>query len=579
MPLLNAWLIKNRKYRNGLQTPLKICASKKNQAHRSMKENPHNNEAAKKFKLLRDKFGKSVKKAKTDFFAQKFESCIGDSRQTYKLLNDTKGITRKSSQVPALNSCNARCTDPSGADIAEEFNTFFTNVGPKLKYNIKPVPLTKMDEVNHSMYLKPITCDEVREIIDNLDNKISSGDDDISNVIVKLSSNVTIPYLTQIINLSFEEGIFPDDLKKAKVIPLHKDGSKIDENNYRPISLLIVWSKIIERALFIRIYACMEYHNLFFNRQFGFRTKHSTIDALVELVEKIRLNCRNVKAIGFYRDLKKAFDTIEHDILLKKIENTGIRGPALSWVTTYLKGRQQRVIINGAFSSWKSIVCGVPQGSILGPLLFLIYIKDLPLVCKSLDVILFADDTNLTAINKDDNSVQEDLQSISNWLIAYKLILNMDKTVQMNIRNKNSASKSVFKFDDVSIEVRNLCKYLGIYVDSKLSFQSHIEYIKKRLSKPCAIICKLRQYVPRKQPIDYYRSNLNPIIQYGILVYGCCSYSSVLLIYILQKKILKFIYFRKRSDSSRDIFISNKLLTVFEFHVYELLQFVLKSLS
>ena len=155
----------------------------------------------------------------------------------------------------------------------------------------------------------------------------------------------------------------------------------------------------------------------------------------------------------------------------------------------------------------------------------------------------------------------------------------MDKTVQMNIRNKNSASKSVFKFDDVSIEVRNLCKYLGIYVDSKSSFQSHIEHIKKRLSKQCGIICKLRHYVPRKQLIDNYQSNVNPIIQYGILVYGCCSYSSLLPIYILQKKILKFIYFRKRSDSSWDIFISNKLLTVFEFHVYELLKFVLKSLK
>ena len=185
-----------------------------------------------------------------------------------------------------------------------------------------------MDEVNHSMYLKPITVDEVREIIDNLDSKFSSGVDDISNVIVKLSSNVTIPYLTQIIHKSFEEGIFPDDLKKAKVIPLHKDESKLDENNYRPNSLLIVWSKIIERALFIRIYAYMEYHNFLFNRQFAFRTKHSTIDALVELLEKIRLNCQNVKVISFFLDLKKAFDTIEHDILLKKIENNGIRGPA-----------------------------------------------------------------------------------------------------------------------------------------------------------------------------------------------------------------------------------------------------------
>ena len=137
-----------------------------------------------------------------------------------------------------LNSCSERCTDPSSDDIAEQFNTFFTNVGPKLKEKIRHVPLPEMNEVNHSMYLKPITIEEVREIIENLDNKVSSDDDDISNVIVKLSSNITIPYPTQVINKSFGEGIFPYDLKKAKVINLHKDGSKLDENNYRPISLL-----------------------------------------------------------------------------------------------------------------------------------------------------------------------------------------------------------------------------------------------------------------------------------------------------------------------------------------------------
>ena len=192
---------------------LKNLRFKKNKAHRNMKQNPQNNEAATKFKLLRNKFETCVKKAKKDFYRQIFESCMGDSRQTYKLINDIKGTNRKSSQVPALNSCSERCTDSSRADIAEQFNTFFTNVGPKLKEKIKHVPLPEMNEVNHSMYLKPITIDEVREIIENLDNKFSSGDDDISNVIVKLSSNITIPYLTQIINKSFEEGVFPDDLK------------------------------------------------------------------------------------------------------------------------------------------------------------------------------------------------------------------------------------------------------------------------------------------------------------------------------------------------------------------------------
>ena len=212
MLLWNAWLIKKLKYRNGLTTHLKTCTWKKigltgawNKIRKIMRQHQNSNY-----------YATNLKKYWKDFYRQKFESCIGDSRQTYKLLNDIKGNTRKSSKVPALKSCNARSSDPSSADIAEEFNTFFTNVGPNLKENIKHVPLPKMDEVNHSMYLKPITCDEVREIIDNLDNKFSSGDDDISSVIVKLSSNITIPYLTQIINKAFEEGIFPDDRKKPK---------------------------------------------------------------------------------------------------------------------------------------------------------------------------------------------------------------------------------------------------------------------------------------------------------------------------------------------------------------------------
>ena len=224
---------------------------------------------------------KHVSKKLKKIFIDKNLNHVWETQGKHKLINDVKGTNSKSSQVPALNSCSERCTDSSSADIAEQFNTFFTHVGPKLKEKIKHVPLPEMNKVNHSMYLKPITIDEVREIIENLDNKFSSGDDDISNVIVMLSSNITIPYLTQVINKSFEEGMFPDDLEKAKVIPLHKDGSKLDENNYRPISLLIVWSKIIERALFIRIYAYMEYHNLLFNRQFGFRVKHSTMTLLL----------------------------------------------------------------------------------------------------------------------------------------------------------------------------------------------------------------------------------------------------------------------------------------------------------
>ena len=400
------------------------------------------------------------------------------------------------------------------------------------------------------------------------------GDDLINNIIVKASKKEVVKVLTYLINRSFDEGAFPNSLKKAKVIPLHKEGPKTDENNYRPISLLTVWSKIFERVMYNRMYNFLEHFSLLYSKQFGFRAKHSTIDALVELTEKLRYS-KYQKKMTFFLDLKKAFDTLDHNVLLDKIEKYGIRGNCLKWLHSYLTNRMQRVEANGTTSKWKEIKYGVPQGSILGPLLFLIYINDLPLACKSLDVILFADDTNLTALNCDIEDIEEDLHSLNNWLNANRLALNRKKSVQMNIGK--TASITEFCLSDCVIDAKTVCKYLGILVDNKLSFQSHIDFVKQRLGKQCGIISKLRHYVPRSQLLAYYSSNIKPIIQYGILVYGCCSYSSLEPIFILQKKILKFIYFRKRRDTCSDIFNDNKILTVFELYIYELLKFVLRS--
>ena len=307
----------------------------------------------------------------------------------------------------------------------------------------------------------------------------------------------------------------------------------------------------------------MEHFSLFYKKQFGFRKKHSTIDALIELMEKVRLfGAKNTSC--FFIDLKKAFDTIDHSILLFKLEKYGIRGQAHHWFTSYLLNRKQRVEVNGSSSNWKRIVCGVPQGSILGPLLFLIYINDLPSSCQNLDILLFADDTNLTAINCSNEDIDRDLESLSNWLEANKLVLNLEKTVQMNIGNSASSSH---KLNNQVILINAVCKYLGLYVDNRLNFSSHIDYVKMRLSKQCWIVSKLRHYVPRNLLIEYYKSNVNPIIQYGVIVYGCCSFSSLQPILRLQKKILKFIYFRKNYSNSDDNFVRNKLLTVYEFQI------------
>ena len=425
------------------------------------------------------------------------------------------------------------------------------------------------------MYLVPATEQEILEIIQNLENKSSSGDDYISNLIIKTACTTIASYLTYLINKSMNQGVFPDTLKKAKVIPLFKEGSKTDVNNYRPISLLTIWSKIIERVIYNRMYHFMERFSPLYNKQFGFRAKHSTIDALVDLTENIRSrSCK--KVIGFFSDLKKAFDTLDHSILLSKLERLGFRGNCLAWLISYLSDRYQRVEVNGISSQWRKIEHGVPQGSILGPLLFLIYINDLPAACPDIKILLFADDTSLMAVDEQIDHLNSNLLMLGKWLNATKLALNLSKTIQMNL--KPSASNDFLLFNSCPILVKPVCKYLGVYVDNKLSFRSHIEYVKTRLGKQSGIISKLRHFVPKFELMNYYKTNVVPIIEYGILVFGCCSYKAQEPIFIMQKKILKLIYFRKRSDSCDDIFLKNECLTVYKLHIYELLKFVLRSI-
>ena len=326
-------------------------------------------------------------------------------------------------------------------EIVEKFNEYFSTIGQTINQQIENCTESySINETEFSMFLKSTNIPEVKKVIDNLNAHKSAGIDGIPADVIKNCSDIFAPLLTSLINLSFSQGTFPSCLKIARVIPISKGSDKTDMNNYRPISLLSVVSKVFERIMYSRIISFLEKFHLLNDSQFGFRSKRSFVDAIAHIVEKVREDHHKTFYTCIFLDLKKAFDTVDHTRLLQKIYNIGIRGKAFYWLQSYLQGRTQVVSINNCSSQVRDINYGVPQGSILGPLLFIIYINDIISVCDKIQPTLFADDTNLlismekTAITEFANDME--LNRIDMWLKVNKLSLNLDKTHCMPFKKK-----------------------------------------------------------------------------------------------------------------------------------------------
>ena len=524
---------------------------------------------------------KSIRLAKKSYCQNQFQKYKFDSRKTWATINDILSRKKVKREFPEYFIIKKNHVSNKQV-IADEFNEFFTNIGPKLSNDIK----SNCSLTYKSFLKKNITTTfnfdiieekTVRDTINDLQSKSSCGHDNISTILLKSLIPSIGSALTLIINQSLCTGIFPNRLKIAKVLPLYKKGDSHLFDNYRPISLLPAVSKIFEKIVYKQLYTYFTKNNLIYNSQYGFRQLHSTELAALEFSDRITNNLNNGEIpIAIFLDLSKAFDTLDHQILLSKLKYYGVRGSALNWFSSYLTDRSQYVSFDGVDSKMYPLSTGVPQGSVLGPLLFLIYMNDVSEASDKFHSILFADDTTLTeplctfdllaTRNKFDkknlsDNINLELQKIYDWLCVNKLSLNIGKTKFMIFHyTQRNISKFIpdLHINNHVIECVKEFNFLGTIFDENLTWNSHTQKVANKISRTLGMLNRLKHTLPFSALKLLYNSLILPHLQYGILVWGF-KHNRV---FKLQKRAMRIITCSKYNAHTAPIFKSLSLLKV-----------------
>lgn len=481
-----------------------------------------------------------------------------DQRSMWSNLNEILGLKNRDNSVKI--DVDGQLTT-HGPTVADRFNKFFSSIGPQLASSISSNRDIKkfgtLNPLQNSIYLSPATVQEVVLRIKELDPSKSCGLDGIHATFLKTHHVMFSMLLRDVFNECILTGRYPDCLKTARVVPVYKTGSRSDTNNYRPISVLSVLSKILEQLLVKRMTCFFNQHDVLYSHQYGFRTGSSTLTAMCELTDDIykALDSRNIMGVLFL-DLKKAFDTIDYEVLLQKLDSYGVRGTANDLIRSYLTGRTQCVVINDATSTRCPLTVGVPQGSNLGPLLFLIYVNDLARLKLHGKPRLFADDTSLSyqAPNPESavQQMKEDMLVLQDYFNENLLSLNLTKTkyVLFHSSRVQPSPHEELIVNGIVLEKVPTFRYLGLTIDATLSWGEHINKLQRDLSSVCGILWKAAKFLPPKQLCTMYHAFIQSKLQYMVSIWGAASKSRLKILQRVQNRCLKIVYRKPRLYST-----------------------------
>ena len=534
-----------------------------------------------KFKILKDA---TIKK----YYQEKFTSYKNNSRKTWQLIGSIINTNKRSNEDTEHFKLqnNEKCTDPS--TIANSFNKYFSNIGDQLAESIPHCDSSFNDYLatpnKHSLDLHPTDPNEIILLAKSLKISHSCGNDDLDPHIIQASIINVANILSYIINVSLISGVFPDRLKTAKIVPIYKSGCKSSICNYRPISLLPYFSKLFEKVICVRLYRFLSINSMINDFQFGFRAGYSSYMPIMQMYDHISQNLENNNScIGIFFDLSKAFDTVNHEILLSKLQYYGIRNTAIKWFKSYLSNREQYVYYKRTCSSLNKITCGVPQGSILGPLLFIIYINDIVHSTKFFNFFLFADDTNALAtdqnLNDLINKTNTELISVSNWFKSNKLSLNAAKT------NFIAFHKHRTHIDPTSIELFiensriinvSSTKFLGVHINESLTWDDHISCVSKKISRNIGILYKSSHLLNKSTLLTIYFSFIYPYFNYCNIIWCPTSKKARKQLSTLQKRCMRVIFKTPYQASVSTFYIEIQLLKLDQIYIYQSLIFMYK---